>query len=75
MMFLSVTNEAAALYLESNPFGESVAVAFPSASQDIQEAMKCFACERYTATVFHLMRAAEALMRVLAGIVGQSLKP
>jgi hypothetical protein len=66
VMFLSIPTEAASLYMEPRPFGEQVAIAFPSASADIEEAAKCLACERYTATVFHLMRAAERMMRVLA---------
>jgi hypothetical protein len=65
-MFLSIPHDAAVLYMEPHPFGEQVAIALPSASADIQEAAKCFACERYTATVFHLMRAAERIMRVFA---------
>jgi len=34
--------------------------AFPSAEYDIVEANKCFSLERYTACVFHAMRALEA---------------
>src|ERR1700687_6353897 len=41
------------------PFGYDVAKAFPRASDDILEATKCYALERYTASVFHLMRAIE----------------
>ncbi|GGA47140.1 hypothetical protein GCM10011395_16710 [Sphingomonas psychrolutea] len=42
---------------EQRLFGEAVHAAFPSASYDIQEAGKCRALGRWTATVMHLMRA------------------
>lgn len=47
-------------------FGEPVWKAFPSARADIREAGNCFATGAHTATVFHLMRAAEVALRVLA---------
>jgi hypothetical protein len=47
-------------------FGERVAAAFPSADYDIKEAGNCFAVGADTATVFHLMRAVERGLRVLA---------
>lgn len=46
-------------------FGEGVLRAFPSASTDIEEAAKCFALGRYTASVFHLMRVAEHGLRAM----------
>jgi hypothetical protein len=39
---------------------------FPSATQDIHDAGNAFAAGLYNATIFHLMRAAEAGLRVLA---------
>jgi len=47
-------------------FGAEVADAFPSAMDDIREGNTCFALSRYTACVFHMMRAAEVALRVLA---------
>jgi hypothetical protein len=47
-------------------FGDAVRDAFPSASHDIQEAGNCLAVGCGTATVFHLMRAAEYALRALA---------
>jgi len=47
------------------PFGERVANAFKSSIIDIEEAWKCFAFERYTACVFHLMRTMEVGLRCL----------
>ena len=46
--------------------GESVAAAFPSTIPDIEEAGKCLALDRPTAAVFHLMRALEVPLKLLA---------
>ena len=51
-------------------FGESVGKAFPSAVPDIKEAGNCLAIGLGTATVFHLMRAAEWGLRALAAHLG-----
>lgn len=42
------------------PHVEGFPAAFPNASHDIEEAAKCYAFNRYTASVFHCMRALEA---------------
>jgi hypothetical protein len=47
--------------LAVTPVGEQVEIKFMSAIQDIEEAGKCLAMGRGTATVFHLMRVVEAL--------------
>ena len=47
-------------------FGSAVAVAFPSAKEDVKESGNCLAAECTTAAVFHLMRAAEFGLRALA---------
>jgi hypothetical protein len=47
-------------------FGDRVETAFPSAFKDIQAAGNSLAVELHTATVFHLMRAAEVGLRALA---------
>ena len=57
--FLAIAPEKAKLLQPAPPFGYDVAKAFPRASDDILEATKCYALERYTASVFHLMRAIE----------------
>lgn len=46
-------------------FGDAVVDAFPDAVEDIAEAGKCFACGRYTASVFHLMRVMERAVHML----------
>jgi hypothetical protein len=54
------TSEAKRFDCTSSPFGPEVEQKFPgSVSEDIAEASKCIACARYTAGVFHLMRALE----------------
>ncbi|WP_348267372.1 hypothetical protein P8936_16660 [Edaphobacter paludis] len=64
--FYQLRPETADFFEVQNPFGESVAVCFPSASHDIAEACKCFACDRFDATIYHLMRAMEVALCCLA---------
>jgi hypothetical protein len=47
-------------------FGNSVDKSFPSVKYDIAEAGNCFALNRYTACVFHLMRVLEIGLAVFA---------
>ncbi len=47
-------------------FGEQVELAFPSIISEIEEAGKCLAFQRCTASVFHLMRIMEAGLKLLA---------
>jgi len=47
-------------------FGKVVADAFPAAVEDIYEAAKCAAFHRFTASVFHLMRAMECAVQELS---------
>jgi len=54
-------------YDQSRPlFGEAVDDAFPSSADDIAEAGRCMAVERWTAAVMHLMRALEPPLDLLA---------
>lgn len=55
-----VLDEYEAEYVRNaSPFGDAVFDAFPSAAEDILESSKCLGLSRYTASVFHLMRALE----------------
>ena len=54
-------------------FGEDVDEAFPESAEDISEAGKCLALERYTAAVFHLMRGMESAVAVLAAKLGATI--
>lgn len=47
-------------------FGAEVVRAFPSAVADLEEAGKCLALDRTTASAFHLMRALEVPIQILA---------
>ena len=51
-------------------FGEVVAQAFPSAVPDLKEAGTCYALNRSTACVFHVIRAMEIALRSLARCSG-----
>lgn len=52
--------EKVELFESNEPlFGSNVAVKFPSITYEIEEAGKCLALNRYTASVFHCMRAME----------------
>ena len=51
-------------------FGDSVNNKFPSAGFDITEAGNCFATNRYTACVFHLMRVMEIAVQKLGDNLG-----
>lgn len=51
-------------------FGTGVSSAFPSAAFDIEEAGKCLAFERWTASVSHLMKILELGLSVLAKDLG-----
>lgn len=55
------------------PFGSDVLAAFPDADEDISEAAKCFALDRNTAAVFHLMRALERAVQVVADKLGATV--
>ena len=47
-------------------FGQEVAMAFPSAEEDIREAGSCYAAGRYTASVYHAICALEPALKSLA---------
>jgi hypothetical protein len=68
--FYSIELNKQYLIIDKNLFGPEVTIAFPSAIVDIEEAGKCLAFERWTACVFHLMRAMEVGLRAM----GNTLK-
>jgi hypothetical protein len=51
-----------------------IKAAFPSAEYDLDEAAKCFAVERYTACVFHTMRALEPGLKALGAYLGLAVE-
>jgi hypothetical protein len=59
--------------MEGRPgFGDDVYARFPSAAYDIEEAGKCLALHRSTASAFHSVRCLEAGIRALARSLGIS---
>jgi hypothetical protein len=64
--FLYVSEDRVDCLDKERLFGEEVYDSFPAAREDIREAGNCIAAECCTAAVFHLMRAAEVALRVLA---------
>jgi hypothetical protein len=69
-LFVYVAPEKRRYLLESDLFGSKVATRFRPMAEDIEEAGKCLALGRGTATVFHLMRVMEIGIQEL----GQLLK-
>jgi hypothetical protein len=64
---LGVTPSDADFYrCDRPPFGDTVAISFPSVAFDIEEASKCYALGRYTASVLHLMRALEPVLKAIS---------
>ena len=63
--FFYIPIERAKLFDEKEPFGPLVSKKFPILTEDIQEAHRCYASGRYTATVFHLMRIMEVAVQRL----------
>jgi hypothetical protein len=68
--FLVLEPDKTDYFSKPNLFGDQVAQNFPSAIVDIEEAGKCLALSRNTASVFHLMRALEAGLRALGASLG-----
>jgi hypothetical protein len=58
-------------YEQKSPMlGDVVAEAFPSIAYDIEEAAKCLALDRSTASVFHAIRSLESAIRAMARCLG-----
>jgi hypothetical protein len=73
--FYQLKAEVSDLFETSEPFGANVALRFGGSIYDVCEASKCFACERYTATVFHLMRVLEGALKRFAEMLGINYEP
>jgi len=57
-------------FFDGGDFGKDVISKFPSAAYDIDEAAKCLALSRATASVFHLMRVMEVALGALHKCLG-----
>jgi hypothetical protein len=70
-LFFIISPEEARLYNpEGTIYGKEIADKFPNMVEDIVEAGNCFACNRYTACVFHLMRIMERGVQELGNKFG-----
>jgi hypothetical protein len=65
LIYLS-SDEVVLYEVLSPPFGEEVQTKFLSAIYDIEEASKCYALERYTASTFHSIRSLESGIRAIS---------
>ncbi len=68
-LFLYVPSYRAHFFDKEDILSEPTRAAFPAAYSEVREAGNCFAAGRFTATVFHAMRAAEIGLRTLAATV------
>jgi hypothetical protein len=73
--FLFVYPEKIQFLEDKQPFGPQVIEQFPNATFDIEEASKCLALSRATASVFHLMRVMEEGLKLLAKLLGIPYAP
>jgi hypothetical protein len=65
-MFMRIFPERSDCYEHSELFGASVGANFASATRDIKDAGTCYAVDRNTACVMHLMRVLEVGLNTLA---------
>lgn len=65
-LFLPATADMIEYMDKKEPFGGEVERVFTDSSEDLSEAHKCFAFERYTASMFHLGRAMERAVKQFA---------
>jgi hypothetical protein len=68
--FASVHPSRVQYFEQTDLFGKDVSLVFPLAVPDINDAGNCFALGLYTASVFHVMRAAEHGARHVARSLG-----
>lgn len=69
--FYCLSASCAGYYSPEEPlFGSIVEARLSRAADDISEAGKCFATGRYTASIFHIMRALEAALQEAGTLLG-----
>lgn len=69
-LFLYVPQQRATFYTEPLKGWEPVLQRFKKATEDIEEALKCFALDRYGGAVFHMMLVAERGALEIANFIG-----
>jgi hypothetical protein len=67
--YLYCVDSSKAEYARANQFASCVGERFPDAIADMDEAGKCFAFERPTACIFHLMRVTEVGLNAFAALL------
>lgn len=67
--FLALDAKEREFFVEPLRDWKTVAMCFPGARDDIEEAGKCIALERYGGAVFHLMRITEAGALALGNLI------
>lgn len=67
---MHIPPNAASRFDQADLFGQAVVDSFPDASYDISEAGSCYATDRHTACVMHLMRALEVAISALGHGIG-----
>ncbi len=69
-LFMHIPTNDASWFEKKEAFGHDISLAFPLAINDIEESGNCYATGRYTASVFHLMRAVEWGLRTFCSHLG-----
>lgn len=69
-LFVFIPSERSDYFEMDGVLSDKAKEAFPNAYSELREGANCYAAERYTACVFHAMRAAEIGLRALAADVG-----
>lgn len=69
-LLFQIDAQKASYYAKQDPFGPEVTARFPEVGHDLDEAYKCYALDRYTAAVFHVMRVLEVGVRRLGDDLG-----
>lgn len=74
-LFMHIGGSEAAVFANgSSLFGEIILKFGPDAKEDVDEAAKCMVVGRFTACVFHLMRAMERAVHVVGDQIGVTIK-
>jgi len=75
LLLLNIEPDRESYFRDVEVFGQAVATAFPLVGYDVEEAGKCLALDRGTATVFHAMRIMEEGLKYLASLLGIPYAP
>jgi hypothetical protein len=68
--FFHISPDKLSFCSKTDLFGEQFKIGFPTANSEVIEAGNCFAFDRHTACVFHLMRGLEVVLKALFHALG-----